>query len=370
LASWDPLRQGFVFGANGQIGCVNYTDLLMRKYRKLLILALLLAAGGIGLWTYWAWQAPPLAARVLPDGDRLLYVDLRPLHLWDSGGSKPLQLEGDYQQFVDQTGIQFERDLSRVAIVWRDTSDGRDTESAAIFIGRFDRARLQRYLQGLSSHTDDYHHRPIYVIPHEGHVVRVAILDDKTIATTNMAAPEAITGMVDRWDHSSGEPALLAQYYRRIPIGSLAWLIDRFPPGPGATQLPDGLSFSFLENKVAVVSARYNGDLLLRADVLAANESDARRLIDSATAFLSLYRGISNSFSRGSDHDVKAALESIQAEQKGNVVVFSASLSKDFLKKMVQEAQPQISPATPTPSSSPLSEPKLQRRRSKATLHR
>ena len=342
----------------------------MRKYRKLLILVLLLCAGGAALWIYWNWKAPPRAARVLPDGDRLLYIDLRPLRLWDSNKSKPLQLEGDYQQFVDQTGIRFERDLNQAAVVWRDPADGRDTESAAIFVARFDPDRLQRYLQSISSRTDAYHDQTIYSIPHESHVVRVSILDDKTIAVTNMAAVETMPGIIDRWKHSSGGPALLTEYYGRIPAGSLAWVVDRFPPGSSAAQLPGGLSFSFLENTVAVVSARYNGDLLLRGDVFAASESDARRLIDSATTFLSLYRGISSSVARGSARDVKAALDSIRVEQKGNVVVFSASLSQNFLKKMLEEAQPQVLPATPSPSPSPLPGPKKGDRRSRTTLHR
>lgn len=339
----------------------------MRQHRKLLILAVLTVAVCLAGWIYWKWQKPPRIVQILPDGDRLLYVDLRPLHLWDWNKSKPLQIEGDYQQFVDQTGIRFEHDLDQAAVAWLDGGDASSPESAAVFVGRFDPVRLRKYLLSVSSASDSYHGRTVYSIPHEGHIVRVAILNDETIAVTTITAAEAMPGLIDHWDHPTGEPALLAQYYRRVPAGSLAWLLDRFPAGPGAVQLPDGLSFSFLENTVAVVSARYNGSLLLRADVLAASETDAKQLLDSATGFLSLYRGISNAVSRGSDRDVKAALDSIRVVQKGNAAIFTASLSQSFLKKMVQEAQPQILPAsTPSPSPPP-STPKKSHRRSNAT---
>lgn len=342
----------------------------MRKYRKMLILVVLLAAS-LGAGIYWLWPRPPQVTRLLPDGDRLLYLDLRALRLFDWNNSKPLKLEPDYQQFVDQTGIHFEHDLKQAAIVWRDTPGGPNTESAAVFVARFDPVKLRSYLQGISSRTDIYHNRTIYFVDHEGRTVRVSILDDdQVIAVTNMPDQNAMPGIIERWEHSARGPELLTQYYGRIPAGSLAWLIDRFPSGAGEAQLPDGLSFSFLENKVAIVSARYNGQLLLRADVLAADEPEARRMVDSASNFLSLYRSISKSVARGTDRDVKAALDSIRVQQKGSEAVFSASLSENFLKKIVQETQTQITPPTASPLPSPSPIPGKNRQPASTTSHR
>lgn len=325
----------------------------MRKYRNLLILVLLLLIVGAGLLVLLKWNRPPRSVRILPEGERFLYVDLRPLRLVSWKDSKPLQLEGDYQRFIDQTGIRFERDLDQAAICWRESESGGDPESAAIFTGNFDRGKLQQYLGDLSSRTDSYRNRTLYSIPHENHLVHAALLDERTVAVTNMTQEEALNGIIDRWDGSTAVPALVAQYYGKVPTGSLAWLIDRFPARPDPNQLPDGLSFSFLENTVAVVSARYNGSLLLHADVLTASESDAHHLIGQATSFLSIYRSISNSLTKGGDRDVKAALASIRVDQKGNVAAFSATLSQNFLKKMVQEVQPEVAAATPTPSATP-----------------
>lgn len=314
----------------------------MRKHRKLLISAclLFLAALGVGFYFYWQSQLPPRIARTLPAADRVLYVDVRPLRLFDWTGSNPAHLEGDYKDFVDQTGIRFERDLDQASVSWRDAVNT-DTEAAAIFVARFDAARLRDYLQKISSQRESYRDLTIYLVPHEGHTVRACLLDSKTVAITNVASPAMIHGVIDRWQGAPPQPGILEQYYPQVPKTSLGWLIDRIPPGPSAAQLPDGLSFSFLENTVAVVSAGYNGSLNLRGDVFAASEADARRILDSANAFLGVYRSVSRSVGRGGDSDVKAALESIKIEQNGNVAIFTASLSKNFLKKIAAETQPQ-----------------------------
>src|ERR1051325_9625066 len=123
----------------------------MRKRRKLLIVAAILAlAAAIGLFLYFRASQPPEAARLLPEGDFFFYANLKPVHLLDLSKSGPVQLEGDYKDFVAQTGIQFERDLEEVAMSRRDTPDHRDVESSEIFIGRFDAERLRAYLQKMA----------------------------------------------------------------------------------------------------------------------------------------------------------------------------------------------------------------------------
>ena len=124
----------------------------MFKHRKLLILASLLVASlAIAAFLYHHSTQSPEAARLLPEGDLILYANFKPVHMFDLDKSGPVQLEGDYKDFVEQTGIQFERDLDEVAMSRRDTPDGRDVESSEIFVGRFDQVRLKNYLQMLAS---------------------------------------------------------------------------------------------------------------------------------------------------------------------------------------------------------------------------
>src|SRR5262249_12656084 len=209
----------------------------MRKYRKLLILALLVVVLGAGaLVLFRRVQRPPEAARLLPPGDLLIYVNFKPAHLWDLNKSRPVELAGDYREFIQQTGIQFERDLDEVAISRRDTTDGNDVESSEIFVGRFDGERLKTYLQKASSATETYGSQTIFSIPNEGHLVRVCILDTGKVAVTNMSSPEIIHGMVDRLGKSASGSELLDSYYRNVPLTSLAWLIDRIPPNAPTPQ--------------------------------------------------------------------------------------------------------------------------------------
>ena len=332
----------------------------MTKSRKLLILALLLGGIGLGGWYFWTrFQRSPDAVRLLPEGDLILYADLRPIHLFDFSKSQPVRTEPDYQDFVDRTGIQFERDLDQLAMSRRDTADHRDVESAEIFMGRFDAARLNSYLLKSSEQNENYRGLNVYVIPHAGHTVRVCVLDREKIAVTNAASADPIHGMIDRFSHhGSEEPSLVKAYYARVPTGSLAWLIDRIPPGGDVPQLPGGLSFGFLEDTVAVASLRYTGDLLLRADVYARDEKAAAGIVESAKTLFAVFRTVSFTLGpRGNDPDVKAALDSIRVEQDGNAAVFNAAFSQKFVKKIVAEAGPEVLSATPTPAAVPAPAP-------------
>lgn len=325
----------------------------MINSRKLLITVLLIAVVvASGLFFFYRASATPETARMLPEGEFILYANLKPVHLfWQTG--KPIEIEGDYREFINQTGIDFERDLDELAMSRRDTADHRDIESSEIFVGRFDRQRLETYLAKISSSQEDYSNHKIFVIPHEGHTVRVTILDANRIAVTNMTSADVIHQIVDASLKVPAGPSLLQNFHQKVPAGSLAWAIVR--TGSSAHNQPSsGWSFDFLENTVTVASLRYKGDLLVRADVIAGSENEARQVVDSAGAFVAMYRTVSRSLgTKGADPDVKAAIDGIQVEQSKNVAAFTATLSQKFLKKLVSDAQSGISSpsASPSPSS-------------------
>jgi hypothetical protein len=314
----------------------------MFKHRKLLILAILLvAAAAVGFVIYHHSTKIPEAARLLPEGDLILYANLKPVHLFDLNKSGSIQPESDYKDFIDRTGIQPERDIDEVAMSRRDTPDGRDVESSEILIGRFDQNRLRDYLQLLSSSREPYRNYTIYSISHEGHTVRVVLLDAGKLAVTNMASPELMHGIIDRSLKPSAGPVLLS-HYSNVPLGSLAWLIDRIPNKPDNVQLPGGFAITLPAEAVAVGSLRYTGSLLLRADVFAQSEAQARQIVDSANSHLALVRSIGQFIkTKGPDQDIKAAFDSLQATQKDNVATFTATIPQSVLKKIWSEAQSQ-----------------------------
>jgi hypothetical protein len=314
----------------------------MFKHRKLLILAtLVVAVAAVAFVVYHRTAKLPETARLLPEGDLMFYANLKPVHLFDLAKSTEVRHDGEYKDFIDRTGIEFERDLSEVAMSRRDTPDGRDVESSEIFIGHFDSTRLRDYLQSLSSGTESYRNHTIYSISHEGHLVRVALLGPDEVAATNMVSPEVMHGIIDRTFRYSAGPSLLG-HYSNVPFGSLAWLITRLPNKPDNLQLPGGLALSLPADSVAVGSLRYTGSLLLRADIFAQSEAQAKQIVDSANNHLALVRSIGQFIkTKGPDQDVKAAFDSIQVEQKENVAVFTATIPQSILKKVWSEAQSQ-----------------------------
>jgi hypothetical protein len=322
----------------------------MFKHRKLLILAtLLVAAAAVGFVLYHRTTQVPEAALLLPEGDLIVYANLKPVHLFDLNKSGSVQPQGEYKDFVDRTGIQPERDIDEVAMSRRDTPDGRDVESSEILLGHYDQARLRDYLQLLSTSREPYRNYTVYSIPHEGHTVRVALLDGRKVAVTNMASPEPMHGIIDRSLKPSSGPVLLS-HYSDVPLDSLAWLIDRIPNKPDNVQLPGGFALTLPAEAVAVGSLRYTGSLLLRADVFAQSEAQARQIVDSANSHLALVRSIGQFIkTKGQDQDIKAAFDSLQATQKENVAVFTATIPQSILKKVWSEAQSQGAiPATST----------------------
>jgi hypothetical protein len=299
------------------------------------------AAAAIASVLYWRSMRLPEAAGLLPEGDLVLYADLKPVHLFDLGKSSSVQPEGEYKDFVDQTGIQFERDLDEVAMSRRDTQGSFDAESSEIFVGRFNQDRLRIYFQKLASETETYRNITIYSITHDGHPVRAALLGSGRVAVTNMASPEPMHGIIDRTYTRSTGPALVKDHYRDIPFGSLGWLISRISNKPDNMQLPGGLGLSLPGDTVAVASLRYTGlSLLFRADVFAQSQAEAKQIVDSANAYLMVMRGVGQVVkSKGPDQDVKAVFDSIQVQQKENVAVFTATIPQSVLKKIWSEAQ-------------------------------
>src|SRR5262245_54607193 len=297
----------------------------MLKHRKLLILAILLVAAAVtALVIYLRGARLPEAVSLLPEGDLVLYADLKPAHLFDLSKSNSVQPEGEYKDFIDQTGIQFERDLQEVAMSRRDTPDGRDSESSEIFAGRFDQDRLRNYFQKLASETETYRNFTIYSITHDSHLVRAALLGSGRVAVTNMASPEPMHGIIDRTYSGATGPSLVKDHYRDVPFGSLGWLISRISSKPNNVQLPCGFGLPLPGDTVAEASLRCTASPLLRAEAVAQSQAQAEQIVGSAKTHLALVRGIGQVIkTRGPDQDIKAAFDSIHVEQKENVAVFT-----------------------------------------------
>ena len=310
-------------------------------------------------------RAAPEPARLLPGGDALVYVDLRPIRFF--WGAHPVTLDPDYEAFVRESGIKFERDLDEAALTVHPSEvtqlPGGGTELqrrfSEIFIGKFDADRIKSYLRKISSSVEPYRSTEVFVIPHEGRTVRVAILSVDTVAVSNVSDAAVIHGIIDRQHKIAspfGGPALLRRYYPKIPVGSVAWGIGRLSASNGkgfAVPIPGG-ELNLPGDTTVVASLRYLGAIQFKAEAFTPSDDAANRLADTLNNFLQLTRAVEASTRpSGPDPDVKQFFDSLEVKQEGDRVALTAKVPQGFIKKLLTEAPPPPPPAPETPPTQP-----------------
>ncbi len=338
----------------------------MRTRRKQLWVALvvvLVIAGGIVTAVLLRKRAAPDAVRLLPDSDAVLYVNFEPIRLFTDLGKHPVKdRDPQYEDFVRQTGFEFERDLDRAALAihYGTTARGKSTETrySEILQGRFDSERVEAYLRKLAASVEHYGNFDIYIIPLEGRTVRVALLAVDVAAASNTEGPDAIHGMIDRYRQAAlpfAGPPLVSEYYPRVPLGSIIWTIAR-PPAASSSEdhaellLPGGWSGLLPANSTVIASARPLNEVHLRAQVLTHSEAEARTFTDRVNTFLALFKSLNISMDGGGpDPDVKATFDSLEIHQDKDEAVLTAQVPYAFFKKVLSEPPVELGPDTQKP---------------------
>jgi len=334
----------------------------MRLRRTFPVLfGLVLFAAAVTIIVQLRKHAPPEAARLLPGADGFLYVNLQWMRRADVGGHvTPVQHEPEYEQFIQATGFDFERDLAQAAfaIHYGNAATGGETRYSEILIAHVDADRLRDYLRKLASSTENYRSVDIYSIPLAGRTLRVAILGVEVcaphlcsmIAGSNHVDPSVIHGIVDRSRKLAspfGGPALLRQFYKyvpQLPLPSLGWAI--FKVNPGDAPLP------FSGGATVVASVRYFGGVHFRAEAFTKDEQAASELVSQASTFLAIFQSAEVSAgSNNSDPDFKRAMDSVKVEYKKDPprAVLNAVLPTQLMRKLVSEAPAELAPAKPPP---------------------
>src|ERR1039457_4801904 len=175
-------------------------------------------------------KAPPEAARLLPESDGIIYVNLRPVRAFLHKNLKPPEHVPEYQQFIDAIGIDPERDLDEAAIALHRMADPSGPNGpvaySMVLVGKITGKRLNGWLDAHSTTRESYAGHTVYSIPSENRTVRVAQIGYDMVAVSNTPTPEQIHSMLDRhstaaW-HFAGS-TLLRQHYHDVPLLSLAW---------------------------------------------------------------------------------------------------------------------------------------------------
>jgi len=332
----------------------------MRIRRRLPIwLGVLLVVAAVALAVVLRKHAPPEPARLLPSADGFVYVNLKWFRRANLTGQLPaVSPAPSYEQFIQATGFQFERDLDQAAIAIHYPERRAKTASdspcfSEVLVGRIDGERVQAYFQSLAKSVETYRSRDIYSIPIEGRTFRAVILGPDTVAASNEPNQQVIEGIVDRSRKLAspfGGPPLLRQYYKQIPLASLAWAVFRVDPeGKSVAGAPD-ISFLFAQPAVVVVSARYLRALHLRAEAFAGNQEQAQRVTQQVGTFLTLFHAAETAApAHGADPDVKQFLDSLKVTQQNDRAVLTASVPPGFIRKAIAspdefEAPGKVSP--------------------------
>jgi len=304
-------------------------------------------------------SAPPEAARLLPSADGFFYSNFGWVRKINTS-SKPLfpvTHDPDYEQFIQQTGFDYERDLDAVAFAvhypasWPGggtAANAPEPRFSEVFVGHFDGAKCAAYLKEKARSIDSYDSVDVYTIPISGRTFRIAFLGVDTVAASNQEDAAVIHGIIDRSRRLAspfGGPQFLRRYYRRVQLASPVWLIARVEPTAPAF---DGWSSVFARPADLVISASYNplhlplraGVLHVRAEASAANDDDAQQIADKLNVFLAMFHSAEASVgSPGTDADVKTVFESLHVRQEDGRAVLQATVPTAFFRKIVDSPE-------------------------------
>jgi hypothetical protein len=335
-----------------------------RRNKVWVAVAVVVIAGGILTAVLLRKRAAPDAVRLLPDSDAVLYVNLEPIRLLtDIAKHPPKEREPEYQEFVRETGFEFERDLDKAAFaihygVAKDKGKPAETRYSEILQGRFDRERVSNWLRKEASKVERYGDYDIYLIPIEDRTVRVALLGIDIAAASNVDDPAIIHGMIDGYKRAAlpfGGSPLVSEYYRRVPLGSIVWTIARPAPASASEEhgellVPGGWSGLLPRDSVVVASARPLNEVRLRADVIMRSEQEAQHFTEQVSAYLTLFKTLEISVDEGGpDKDVKAAFDSLAVSQNKSEAVLTAKVPYAFFKKVLAEPPVELGPGTQKP---------------------
>jgi len=295
-------------------------------------------------------KAPPEAARLLPESDGIIYVNLKPVRAFLHKDPKPPQRVPEYQQFVDATGIDWERDLDQVAIALHRMPDPTGPNGpvaySMVLVGRLTGKRLNDWLDAHAVSRESYAGHTIYSVLSEGRTVRVAQIGYDMVAVSNTPTPEQIHSMLDRHRTAAlpfAGSTLLAQHFHDVPLLSLAWGVGQIgmPFSERGAISVFGLSLPLEDDSTIVASVTpalsLGGALNLKVEEIAATDEVAMSQAAQLATLVTVARGFSAPLSENTaNNGLKQLLKTAAVTQKRNRVVITATLTPALLGSLAQ----------------------------------
>jgi hypothetical protein len=323
----------------------------MRKSTRYSLLLMLTLISALTVALILRRAAPPEAARLLPESDAIVYINLKPLRAATRFDRSPVARAGEYQQFIDATGIVPERDLDDAAFALHrmDNPNGPNgpVGYSEVFEGRFDGQRLARYLATIATAKEAYAGHDIFTIPvGDGKAVRplrIAQLGYDTIAASNMPTAEQIHSILDR-HRAAASPfsgsSLLSTRYSDVPTFASAWAIGHIglPFSDRGSISVFGLQLPLPEDTTFVASLRYLGTLRLRIEQIAPTDADATHAAETLKTLLTLLRTVQQAQSQmqpqASDTSLREMTDSMEVEQRKDRAVLTANIPLELVKQL------------------------------------
>jgi hypothetical protein len=324
-----------------------------RTRRTLLIVAAVLLL--LALAVFLRSKAPPEAARLLPESDGIIYINLKPIRAFMPKHMQPPQRVPEYQEFVNATGIDWERDLDQVAIAMHRMPDPNGPNGpvaySIVLVGKLTGKRLNAWLAAHSESREVYAAKTIYNIPSEGRTVRVSQIGYDMVAISNTPTPEQIHSIIDRHRTAAlpfAGSSVLEQYYHEVPLLAVVWGVGKIGlpfSQSGAIsilglQLPlpaDSTIIASLAPTIPISgSLHFQGLLRFRVEEIARSESVAAGQAQTLGIIVHLFQQISSPLAdtpvnKGFEELLKTAAVTRQRDR----VVVTASLPASAVAGLV-----------------------------------
>lgn len=301
-----------------------------------MVVVLLVLAAAIFL----RFKAPPESARLLPESDGIVYVNLRPLHGLLKKNARPVTRAPEYQSFIEATGIDWERDLEEAAVALHRMADPRGPNGpvaySMVLVGRLDGKRLAAYMQAHAAGREVYDGKIIYSLPSEGRTVRLAQIGYDMVAISNTPSTEQIHSMLDRHRTAAlpfSGSTLLAEHYAEMPLLSVAWGMGEIglPFSENGTMHVFGMDLPLGPDTTFLASVHWAGALKLRVVEIAPTDAAASSQTASLSLLLNVARGATAGLGdQASNTSLKEVLRTAEISQKRNRVEINATLPRSL----------------------------------------
>ncbi|MGA9062516.1 MAG: hypothetical protein WB341_12725 [Terracidiphilus sp.] len=313
-----------------------------RRTRKTLLIVaavLLLLAVAVFLRS----KAPPEAARLLPESDGIVYINLKAIRTFFHKQLKPPNRVPEYQQFIDAIGIDPERDLDQVAIALHRMPDPNGPNGpvaySMVLVGKITGKRLNAWFDAHATSRETYAGHTIYSIPSEGRTVRVAQIGYDMVAVSNTPTPEQIHSILDRHRAAAlpfAGSSLLERYYHDVPLLSLAWGVGQIglPLSESGAIHVFGLALPLEPDSTIIASVAPAlpvpgslGALRVKVEEIAPSEDKAASQAAALDNLVTLARGLAEPLGQNfANNAFKELLKSAEVSRHGERVVVTAAL--------------------------------------------